>query len=67
MGIEDEEGWVKPDGWTGPAPILYWSLDTLEGLVLMEGTQQTNFDALTDGKVSGCSFSQSGLSPQSRC
>ena len=52
MDVEHEEGWVKPDGWTGPEPILYWNLDTLEGLVLMEGTQQRDFDALTEGKVS---------------
>ena len=51
MDVEHEEGWVKPNGWTGPEPVLYWSLDTLKGLVLMEGTQQKYYDALTKGKV----------------
>ena len=37
--------------WTGPEPVLYWGLDNLDGLVLMEGAQQTDFDAFTDGKV----------------
>ena len=46
-----DDGWTKPVGWTGPVPILYWSLDNLQGLVLMEGTQQKEYDALTEGKV----------------
>ena len=45
--------WSRPPGWTGPDPVLYWSFDTLDGLVLMEGTQQAdnNSFTLTDGKV----------------
>ena len=45
-------GWPEPDGWTGPDAVLYFSFDTLDDdLVLMEGTQQMDFDALADGKV----------------
>ena len=49
--IPDRGGLKQPVGWTGPGPVLHWSLDNLEGLVLMEGTQQKDYDALTDGKV----------------
>ena len=46
--IPDPIGWSEPEGWTGPEPVLYWSFDTLDGLTLMEKTQQADFDALTD-------------------
>ena len=49
--IPDPVGWSEPDGWTGPDPVLYWSFDNLDGLMLMEQTQQAVYDALTDGKV----------------
>ena len=49
--IPDPGGWKQPVGWTGPGSVLHWSLDNLDGLVLMEGTQQKDYDALTDGKV----------------
>ena len=49
--IQDPVGWSEPDGWTGPDPVLYWSFNTLDGLTLMEETQQADYDALTDGKV----------------
>ena len=52
--IPDPIGWMVPDGWTGPEPILYWNFDNLDGLVLMEGTEQKHYDALTDGKVRVC-------------
>ena len=47
----DFNGWMQPEGWTGPDPVLYWSFNNLDGLVLMAGTQQKKYDALTDGKV----------------
>ena len=43
--------WTEAGGWTGPEPILYWSFDNLDRLVLMEGTEQKDYDALTEGKV----------------
>ena len=49
--IQDPVGWSEPDGWTGPEPVLYWSFNTLDDLMLMEETQQVDYDALTDGKV----------------
>ena len=49
--IQGSVGWLEPDGWTGPDPVLYWSFNTLDGLTLMEETQQADYDALTDGKV----------------
>ena len=47
--------WTEADGWTGPEPVLYWSFDSLDGLMLMEGTEQRDYDALTEGKVRECS------------
>ena len=32
-------------------PVKHWSFDNLDGLVLMEGTTQVNFNVLTQGKV----------------
>ena len=32
-------------------PVRHWSFDNLDGLVLMEGTVQTHFSALMEGKV----------------
>ena len=32
-------------------PVRHWSFDNLDGLVLMEGTGQVDFNALTTGKV----------------
>ena len=32
-------------------PVRQWSFDNLDGLVLMEGTVQVTFNALTTGKV----------------
>ena len=61
--IPAPDGSIEPIGWTGPEPVLYWSLDTLEGLILMEGTQQKDYDALAEGKVGltkNC-INQSGL------
>ena len=43
--------WDPPSGWTGPDIALYRSLDSVEGLVLMEGTSENVFDASTCGKV----------------
>ena len=45
---DSDDGWMQQVGWTGPDPVLYLSLDTL---VLMEGTEQREYDALTEGKV----------------
>ena len=42
--------WTPPRGWCGPEPIKYWSFDSAEDLVLMEGPSQTNF-SLIEGKV----------------
>ena len=49
--IPDAGEWMQPIGWSGPEPVLYWSFDSLEGMVLMEGTEQEDYDALTEGKV----------------
>ena len=50
--IADSIGtWTPPCPWTGPYPVKHWSFDTLNGLTLMEGTIQTTFNALTNGKV----------------
>ena len=49
--IADLDGWKQPVEWNGPQPVLYYSLDNLYGLVLMEGTEQRDYDALIDGKV----------------
>ena len=50
--VQDYVGsWTPPCPWTGPYPVKYWSFDSLEGLALMEGNVQTNFNALTVGKV----------------
>ena len=43
--------WDPPSGWTGAHVALYRSLDSVEGLVLMEGTSENAFDALVCGKV----------------
>ena len=41
--IPDPVGWMQP--------TLYWSFNNLDGLVLMEGTEQRDYDALIEGKV----------------
>ena len=43
--------WTPPTSWTEPTPAKYWSFDTLECLLLMEGIVETHFSALTSGKV----------------
>ena len=32
--IPDPVGWSEPEGWTGPDPVLYWSFDTLDDLII---------------------------------
>ena len=49
--IPEPAGWMQPVGWTGPEPILYWNLDNLDGLTLMEGSEVASFNALVPGKV----------------
>ena len=49
--IPTPDGAMESIRWTGPDPVFYWSLDNLDGLMLMEGTQQKNYDGLTEGKV----------------
>ena len=50
--IPSPVGWPEPEGWTGPDAVLYWSFNNLDDdIVLMEGTQEVDFDALTEGKV----------------
>ena len=49
--IPEPSGWRQPTGWTGPQPVLHLSFDNLDGLMLMEGTEQKDYDALTQGKV----------------
>ena len=39
----------EPAGWM--QPVLYWNLDNLDGLTLMEGTEVASFNALVPGKV----------------
>ena len=38
-------------GWNGTCPVLYWSFDNADGLVIMEETTRVNFDSLVPGKV----------------
>ena len=54
--IPDPGGWKQPRGWTGSDPVLHWSLDNLDGVVLMEGTQQKDYDALIEGKVTKLTY-----------
>ena len=35
--------------------VLYWSFDTLENVILMQGNEQMDYDALVDGQVK-CTF-----------
>ena len=35
--------WIAPSNWTEPEPALYWSFDTPETLIPMEGTEESNF------------------------
>ena len=44
------DAWATP-GYTGPDPIEYWSLNNLDGITLMIGTGQGNYDPLVTGKV----------------
>ena len=37
-------------GWAGPDPVVYKSFDNLEGIILMEGTEQADFH-LVQGQV----------------
>ena len=45
--------WNQPSGWTGPPAVLYRSFDSLDGLVLMEGTEPAEINPvhLVSGKV----------------
>ena len=47
---ECSESWTSPDGWTGAGPVFYSGFDCLDGLVVMEGTQQSTL-SLIEGKV----------------
>ena len=58
--IPEPSGWRLAGGWTGPNPGLHWSFDNLDDLMLMEGTERKDYDALTEGKV-GCSNPRSAL------
>ena len=33
-GIPDPVRWSEPEEWTGPDPVLYWSFNTLDGLII---------------------------------
>ena len=47
----DEVVGVPPAGWTGPDAVLYWSFDTLDGLVVREGGSLANEATSIYGKV----------------
>ena len=51
--ISTERTWIQISGWTGPDAVLYWSFDSSDGLVLMEGTEATEIKPvpLVSGKV----------------
>ena len=42
--------WTPPCIWTGPFSVKYWSLDTLDGLTVMEGWGQGSIE-LVPGRV----------------
>ena len=42
--------WTPPCRWSGPDPAFYQSFDSLDGLVLMEGTEQISLPGIS-GKV----------------
>ena len=54
--VEPDGKWTSPQGWTGPDPALYISFDYPNNLVLMEGSQQKNYDTITSGKVKNSCF-----------
>ena len=43
--------WNQPASLIVPQPVAYRSFDTLDGLTLMEGVQQANFDPVVSGMV----------------
>ena len=44
--------WNLPCGYPGPDPVKYWSLDSLDGLILKEGLSSPGtYDPLIGGKV----------------
>ena len=43
--------WFPPSGWSGPYPVLYWTFDTSEKLILKEATQEASFYVLVQGQV----------------
>ena len=47
---DQTETWTSPSGWTGAEPVVYKSFDTLDYLLLMEGTMQAGFNPI-QGKV----------------
>ena len=44
-------GWTEPNYWVGPQAALYQSFDGLDGIVLMEGSQEVCHNPLLAGKV----------------
>ena len=45
------ETWIPPNGWTGPDAAVYWSFDSSDGFVLMEGTKEKGLVPLVTGQV----------------
>ena len=43
--------WNQPNNWTGAEAALYRSFDTPDQIMLMEGSDQSNFAALVPGLV----------------
>ena len=43
--------WTEPNHWVGPPAALYQSFDGLDGIVLMEGSQEVCHAPLMSGKV----------------
>ena len=42
---------VVNSGWSGPDAVLYWSFDSPDGLVLMEGSEPVGSVPLVSGQV----------------
>ena len=58
-GLQSILNWIHSSGWTVPNAALYYSFDSLDGFVLMEGTQATlDFVPLVSGKVCNTSLPQ---------
>ena len=51
LSEQSDEGCTPPNCWNDSTPVLYYSFDSSDGFILVEGTQQIGVVPLVEGKV----------------